>query len=87
MADVLDILQIFETCVVLEGNLFQVVVINNELPNPVQLNIETLSRREIKCTCKFNLSVVSWKVKLWSKVRRLRDKIDISQCALLTMTV
>ena len=72
---------------VLEGNLSQVVVINNELPNPVQLNIETLSRHEIKSTCKFNLSVVSWKVKLLSKVKRLRDKIDISQCALLNMTV
>ena len=44
---------------VLEGNLFQVVVINNELPNPIQLNIETVSRHEIKCRCKFNLSVVS----------------------------
>ena len=44
---------------VLEGNLSQVVVINNELPNPIQLNIETLSRNEIKCRCKFNLSVVS----------------------------
>ena len=72
---------------VLEGNLSQVVVINNELPNPIQLNIETLSRHEIKCRCKFNLSVVSWKVKLLSKVKRLRDKIDISQCALLNMTV
>ena len=71
----------------LEGNLSQVVVINNELPNPIQLNIETLSRHEIKSTCKFNLSVVSWKVKLWSKVKRLRDKIDISQCDLLNMTV
>ena len=56
MADVLDILQIFETCVVLEGNLFQVVVINNELPNPVQLNIETLSRHEIKCTVRGSLT-------------------------------
>ena len=42
MADVLDIL---------EGKLSQVVVINNELPNPIQLNIETLSRHEIKCSC------------------------------------
>ena len=72
---------------VLEGNISQVVVINNELPNPIQLNIETLSRHEIKCTCKFILSVVSWKVKLLSKAKRLRDKIDISQCALLNMTV
>ena len=72
---------------VLEGNLSQVVVINNELPNPIQLNIETLSRHEIKCRCKFNLSVVSWKVKLLRKVKRLRDKIDISQCPLLNMTV
>ena len=32
---------------VLEGNLSQVVVINNEPPNPIQLNIETLSRQRI----------------------------------------
>ena len=42
-----------------KGNLSQVVVINNELPNPIQPNIETLSRYEIKCTCTFILSVVS----------------------------
>ena len=61
MADVLNIhvLQIFESYSVRKGNLSQVVVISNELPNPIQLNIETLSRHEIKCTCKFNLSVVS----------------------------
>lgn len=44
---------------VLEGNVSQVVVINNELPNPIQLNTETLSKHEIKCMCKFILSVVS----------------------------
>ena len=44
---------------VLEGNISQVLVINNELPHPIQLNIETLSRHETKCTCKFILSVVS----------------------------
>ena len=63
VADVLNmhvhVLQIFESYSVREGNLSQVVVISNELPNPIQLNIETLSRHEIKCTCKFNLSVVS----------------------------
>ena len=61
MADVLNIhvLQIFESYSVREGNLSQVVVISNKLPNPIQLNIETLSRHEIKCTCKLNLSVVS----------------------------
>ena len=37
---------------VLEGNLSQVVVINNEPPNPIQLNIETLSRHEIKVPMK-----------------------------------
>ena len=36
---------------VLEGNISQVVVINNELLNPIQLNIETLSRHELKCMC------------------------------------
>ena len=47
---------------VLEGNLSLVVVINNELLNPIQLDIETLSRHEIKYTCKFILSMVSWRV-------------------------
>ena len=49
MADVLDILQIFETRCLKESYLN--LVINNELPNPIQLNIETLSRHEIKCSC------------------------------------
>lgn len=40
-----------------------------------------------KCTCKFILSVVSWKVKLLSKAKRLKDKKDILQCTLLNMTV
>ena len=59
---------------VLEGNLFQVVVINNELPNPIQLNIETLSRHEMKCTRKFIISVVNWKVKLLSKETERRGQ-------------
>ena len=62
MADLLDI-QCTSNFLnsVLEGNISRVVVItgNNELPNPIQLNIETLPRHEIKCTCKFILSVVS----------------------------
>ena len=64
-----------------KGNLSQVVVINNELPNPIQPNIEPLSRYEIKCTCKFILSVVSFGAK------GLRDNKEISQCALLNTTV
>ena len=43
---------------VLEGKLFQVEV-TNELLDPIQLNIETLSSHGIKCMCVFILSVVS----------------------------
>ena len=84
-----DIFQIFETSV-LEGNLFQVVVINNELLNPIQLNIEPPLSHKIKSKCKFIdfiLLVVSWKDKLFNKAKRLRDKVVISQCTLLNMTV
>ena len=54
IADLLDILQIFETRCFKE-NISQVVVVNNELLN--QLNSGTLSRHEIKRTCKLYLTV------------------------------